>query len=135
MRSIALRVLLPAMYLSPAILIGLQAGGDFSKDIVWLLPLLALCLSGTRSLEWSLPSRWQWPLITLATLVSIAWPTNYPNFVVEITPTLSPAAWMPATNTPWQVGTQNVVTMPVWGSSTSSAVGTPSVGQAPRGGM
>src|ERR1043165_116044 len=67
-RSVALRVLLPAMYLSPAILIGLQAGGDFSKDIVWLLPLLALCLSGTRSLEWSLPSRWQWSLITLATL-------------------------------------------------------------------
>ena len=31
--------------------------------------------------------------------------------------------------------TQNVVTMPVPGSSTSSAVGTPSVGQAPRGGM
>lgn len=31
--------------------------------------------------------------------------------------------------------TQNVVTMPVSGSSTSSVVGTPSAGQAPRGGM
>ena len=31
--------------------------------------------------------------------------------------------------------TQNVVTVPVSGSSTSSVVGTPSVGQAPRGGM
>ena len=29
---------------------------------------------------------------------------------------------------------QNVVTVPVSGSSTSSAVGTPQVGQAPRGG-
>jgi len=73
-RPIALRVLLPAMYLSPAILIGLEAGGDFSKDIVWLLPLLALCLSGTRSFEWSLPARWQWPLITWATLVAVVWP-------------------------------------------------------------
>jgi len=73
-RSLALRVLLPAMYLSPAILIGLEAGGDFSKDVVWLLPLLGLCLSGTRSLDWSLPSRWQWPLITLPTLVSVVWP-------------------------------------------------------------
>src|SRR6476661_10591292 len=71
-RSQALRVVMPAMYLSPAILLATEMGGDFSKDIVWVLPLVGLCLSGPRVLEWSLPSRWQWPLITWATIVAIA---------------------------------------------------------------
>ena len=73
-RTIALRVIMPAMYLSPAAMLALQLHTDFSKDIVWLLPLLGLCLSGGRWQEWSLPGRWQWPLITWATIVSIAWP-------------------------------------------------------------
>src|SRR5215216_2924710 len=56
-RSIALPVLMPAMYLSPAILLALRLNTDFSKDIVWLLPLIGLCLSGSRLNEWSLPAR------------------------------------------------------------------------------
>ena len=46
------------------------------------------------------------------------------------------ATYGAGTRCPWKgtLTTQNVVTMPVSGSSTSSAVGTPSAGQAPRGG-
>jgi hypothetical protein len=47
---------------------------DYSKDVVWLLPLIGLCLSGSMLRGWSLPARWQWPLITWALIVSIAWP-------------------------------------------------------------
>src|SRR5689334_15502906 len=73
-RPVALRVAMAAMYLSPAILLALGLNTDFSKDIVWVLPLLGLCLSGGRLLEWSLPARWQGPLVTWAMIVSIAWP-------------------------------------------------------------
>ena len=73
-RPLALRVIMPAMYLSPAIMLALDLHTDFSKDIVWVLPLLGLCLSGGRLFEWSLPARWQWPLVTWAMIVSISWP-------------------------------------------------------------
>jgi hypothetical protein len=74
LRAPALRIIMPAMYLSPAIMLALDLHTDLSKDIVWLLPLLGLCLSGDRWRTWSLPARWQWPLITWAMIVSIAWP-------------------------------------------------------------
>lgn len=74
LRPIALRIVMPAMYLSPAILLALQINEDYKKDIVWLLPLIGLCLSDWRAREWALPSRWQWPLVTWAMIVSIAWP-------------------------------------------------------------
>jgi hypothetical protein len=73
-RALALRVVMPAMYLSPAIMLALKLNTDFSKDIVWVLPLLGLCLSGRGARDWSLPARWQWPLITWAMIVAIAWP-------------------------------------------------------------
>ena len=31
-------------------------------------------LSGKGALQWSLPARWQWPLITWAAIVAITWP-------------------------------------------------------------
>src|SRR5690349_15253405 len=51
-RTQALTILMPAMYLSPAILLLLGIGADFSKDMVWVVPLVGLCLSGPRVLEW-----------------------------------------------------------------------------------
>src|SRR4026207_743343 len=74
LRPIALRIVMAAMYLSPAIMLALGLFTDFSKDIVWLLPLLGVCLSGSGMREWSLPARWQWPLVTWAMIVAIAWP-------------------------------------------------------------
>src|SRR5690349_19286244 len=73
-RTQALTILMPAMYLSPALLLLLGIGPDFSKDMVWLAPLVGLCISGPRAFEWSLPKRWQWPLITWAMIVAVAWP-------------------------------------------------------------
>src|SRR4026207_1140161 len=62
LRPIALRIVMAAMYLSPAIFLALQINEDYKKDIVWLLPLIGLCVSDWRAREWALPSRWQWPL-------------------------------------------------------------------------
>jgi hypothetical protein len=77
------------MYLSPAIMLALGLFTDFSKDIVWLLPLLGLCLSGSGARQWSLPARWQWPLVTWAMIVAIAWPIVFlreADFAVWILP-------------------------------------------------
>jgi hypothetical protein len=74
LRRVALPVLAAAMYLTPAILLVVNDGENFSLDTIWLLPLVGLTLSGPGALEWSLPRRWQWPLITWAMIVSIAWP-------------------------------------------------------------
>src|SRR5678816_2152883 len=46
-RPIALPVVLAATYLAPALLLIFNDGQDFSLDIVWLLPLLGLMLSGS----------------------------------------------------------------------------------------
>lgn len=74
LRGVALPVLMAATYLTPAILLVVNDGENFSLDTIWLLPLLGLVLSGPGALEWSLPRRWQWPLITWAMIVAIAWP-------------------------------------------------------------
>ena len=74
LRGVALPVLTAAMYLTPAILLVVNDGENYSLDTIWLLPLLGLTLSGPGALDWSLPRRWQWPLVTWSTLVSIAWP-------------------------------------------------------------
>ena len=104
-RSIALRVVMAAMYLSPAILLALRLNTDFSKDIVWVLPLLGLCLSGKGLLEWSLPPRWQWPLITWAMIVAISWPIVFlreADFALWIMP-LQRVSNTSIGISPWQV--------------------------------
>lgn len=73
-RSVVLPVVMPALYLVPAIFLATRGGEHFSLDIIWIMPLLGLCLSGRDALQWSLPARWQWPLVTWAMLVAIAWP-------------------------------------------------------------
>jgi len=72
-RSIAMPVLAAAMYLTPAILYLAFNAVDYGLDAIWILPLLGLILSD-RVREWSLPVRWQWPLITWAAIVALAWP-------------------------------------------------------------
>lgn len=73
-RAVAMPVLMASLYLMPAILMIFNGGEDFSLDTIWILPLLGLMLSGPGTLQWSLPRRWQWPLITWAMIVSITWP-------------------------------------------------------------
>lgn len=73
-RSVAFPIVMPALYLMPAIFLAIRGGEHFSLDIIWVMPLLGLCLSGRGAWQWSLPSRWQWPLVTWATLVAVVWP-------------------------------------------------------------
>src|SRR5436190_12730692 len=73
-RPMALPLLLSATYVAPVLLLIFNDGQDFSLDIIWILPLLGLILSGRGVLRWSLPSRWQWPVVTWAMIVAISWP-------------------------------------------------------------
>ena len=73
-RPVAMPVLMAALYVAPAILLVTRNARGYELDLVWILPLLGLILSDRGALEWSLPRRWQWPLITWAAIVAIAWP-------------------------------------------------------------
>jgi hypothetical protein len=105
-RGIGLPIVLAAMYVMPAIFLAVRGGEDFSLDTVWMLPLLGLLLSGTGVWQWSLPSRWQWPLITWAVLVSIAWPIVFLR-EADFNPWILPLERVSNTSigiSPWQVG-------------------------------
>ncbi len=74
LRPFALPAIMPLLYVMPAIFHVWLGYKDFSYDAIWILPLLGLVLSGPAPLQWSLPLRWQWPLVTWAAIVSITWP-------------------------------------------------------------
>ena len=104
-RAWAMPVLMAALYLTPAILMIANSGVDFGLDIVWLLPLLGLTLSGPGAMQWSLPSRWQWPLITWAVLVSLVWPIVFLR-EADFAPWILPLERVSNTSfglSPWQV--------------------------------
>lgn len=73
-RFAASSIVLAAMYLMPAVYLGLRMREHFSLEIIWILPLLGLALSGRDARGWSLPRSWQWPLVTWALVVSVSWP-------------------------------------------------------------
>lgn len=74
LRPIALPAILPFLYVMPAMYHVWLGYKDFSYDAIWILPLLGLVLSSRAPLQWSVPARWQWPLVTWAAVVSITWP-------------------------------------------------------------
>ena len=72
-RWMAMPILMASLYLTPAILFLTYGAVDYGLDAIWLLPLLGLILSDRGTLDWSLPGRWQWPLITWTAMVSLTW--------------------------------------------------------------
>ena len=111
LRSLSLPIVMAAIYLMPAIFlttVGARIGG-YGLDIVWILPLLGVILSDRGALRWSLPARWQWPLVTWALVVAIAWPIVFlreANFALWILP-LQRVSNTSVGISPWEVG-QNV---------------------------
>ena len=74
-RHLAMPVLMAALYLTPSLLLVTFKARGFEHDAIWILPLLGLLLSDRGEvLKWSLPARWQWPLITWSAIVAITWP-------------------------------------------------------------
>lgn len=104
LRSDALPILMAALYLAPAMFLALNGSTDFSLDIIWILPLLGLTLSGPGAMQWSLPARWQWPLVTWAMLVSIAWPIVFLR-EVDFAPWILPLARVSNTSIGMSPGT------------------------------
>jgi O-antigen ligase len=74
LRSAAMPIVTASLYLTPAIFLATLGGQGYGLDVVWILPMLGLILSDRGALQWSLPARWQWPLVTWAAIVAIAWP-------------------------------------------------------------
>lgn len=106
LRGAALPVVMGALYLTPAIFLAWRGGEYFSLDIIWILPLLGLTLSGAGARHWSLPSRWQWPLITWAMLVAISWPIVFLR-EADFAPWILPLERVSNTSIgmgPWDVG-------------------------------
>lgn len=105
-RPIALPLMLAATYVAPVLLLIFNDGQDFSLDIIWILPLLGLILSGRDALRWSLPMRWQRPLVTWALVVAISWPIVFlreADFELWILP-LKRVSNTSIGISPWQVG-------------------------------
>ena len=105
-RGVAMPVVMAAMYVMPAIYLIFRDGEDFSLDIIWILPLLGLCLSDRGALAWSLPRRWQWPLVTWSMIVAISWPIVFlreADFALWILP-LQRVSNTSIGVSPWQVG-------------------------------
>ncbi|MDE3066493.1 MAG: right-handed parallel beta-helix repeat-containing protein [Verrucomicrobiota bacterium] len=49
--------------------------------------------------------------------VQLSWPANFGNWVLQFTPSLSPSAWTDVTAAPTVVGEQNLLAVPLSGSS------------------
>lgn len=100
-RAIAMPIVLSMLYLMPAILIAAGINENYSFDYIWLMPLTGLALSGPGMQRWSLPSRWQWPLVTFAMLVAVSWPvvfmreTDFDLAVLAMNPSNSSAGSSP----------------------------------------
>jgi len=73
-RAVALPAVLAVPYVMPAVLLQWQGNENSFLDFFWMMPLLGLVLSGPGALRWSLPARWQWPLVTWAMIVAVTWP-------------------------------------------------------------
>jgi hypothetical protein len=100
-RSVALPIVLSALYLMPAMLIAAGINENYSFDYTWMMPLTGLVLSGPGVWRWSLPARWQWPLVTFAALVALSWPivflreTDFDLAVLAMSPSNSSAGFSP----------------------------------------
>ncbi|HTH26758.1 MAG TPA: hypothetical protein VL919_16675 [Vicinamibacterales bacterium] len=112
LRSAALPIVMALLYLAPSIFhmtIGYELE-NFGLDVIWILPLLGLCLSERAAWShWSLPARWQWPLVTWSVIVAIAWPIVFlreADFALWILPLKRVSNTSMGTG-PWEVG-QNI---------------------------
>ena len=107
-RPLVLPIVLSMPYLMPAVLLAWRGDENSSLDFFWMMPLLGLVLSGPGAQRWSLPARWQWPLITWATIVAISWPivflreTDFALWVMPLTVSNTSVGF-----NPWEVN-QNV---------------------------
>ena len=109
LRSLMLPIVMAALYLMPAIFLATLGDESWGLDAIWFLPLLGLILSDRGAWQWSLPARWQWPLVTWATLVAIAWPIVFLR-EADFAPWILPLPRVSNTSigvSPWDVG-QNI---------------------------
>lgn len=73
-RALGLPIAMGAMYLMPGVYWGLGIRELYGLEMIWILPLIGLIVSGRGAWEWSLPRRWHWPLVAWALVVAVSWP-------------------------------------------------------------
>jgi len=99
-------LLLSLVYVAPAIHVALGRFESASLEIAWALPLLGLILSGRDGWRWNLPSRFRWPLVAWALIISASWPIVFMrelDFRTWILP-LPGVANTSIGITPWEAG-------------------------------
>jgi O-antigen ligase len=110
LRATTLPIIVAAIYLAPAIFLATLGYEGYGLDVIWILPLLGLIVSERAAwVSWSLPARWQWPLVTWAAMVAIAWPIVFlreADFALWILPLKRVSNTSIGTG-PWEVG-QNI---------------------------
>lgn len=67
-------LILGTMYLVPVMFQALLGNHIDAYAVVWLAACLGGLLADQRSLEWSLPAVWRWPLAYWALAVALVWP-------------------------------------------------------------
>ena len=73
-RSVAIRIVLVAIYLAPATFLLVSGVDHPSFEITWIAPLVVILVWDRDAWTWRLPAPLRLPLATWALLVSVSWP-------------------------------------------------------------
>jgi len=106
LRSVFLPLILVAMLVMPTVYLQWLNYQNYGLEIIWILPLLGLILSGRDAWRWSLPSAWQWPLTTWALVVAMTWPIVFLR-ESDFTPWILPLPRVSNSSigiSPWEAG-------------------------------
>jgi len=87
--TVALPIVMMAMYLMPAVFLQWVGRDVLGLEIIWIFPIIGLVMSGRDAWSWSLPTAWQWPLVAWALIVSISWPIVFLR-EVDFSPAILP---------------------------------------------
>ena len=63
-----------AIYLAPAAWLLWYGSETYTFEIAWIVPIVALCVSGRDGWRWSIPNPWRVPLVMWALIVAVSWP-------------------------------------------------------------
>ena len=106
LRGAILPLVLAAMFVMPTVYLQWLSYQNFGLEIIWIMPLLGLILSGRDAWRWSLPPAWQWPLTTWALVVATTWPIVFLR-ESDFTPWILPLPRVSNSSigiSPWEAG-------------------------------
>ncbi len=106
LHGVALPIVLVAMFVMPSVYLRWLNYQNYGLEIIWILPLLGVILSGRDAWRWSLPLAWQWPLSAWALVVAVSWPIVFLR-EIDFAPWILPLARVSNSSigiSPWEAG-------------------------------